>query len=40
MPAKTGVGGVSWLIKSCFDNFQRNNERIKVKKLLMAKCDS
>lgn len=33
--------GVSWFLKSDFDIFQRDNEKIKViKKLLMAKCDS
>lgn len=33
--------GVRWLLISCFDIFQRDNERTKVvKKLLMAKCDS
>lgn len=33
--------GVSWLLKSYFDIFQRDNEKIKViKKLLITKCVS
>lgn len=33
--------GINWLLKSCFDILQRDNEGKKVvKELLMAECES